>query len=474
MRRWHVPSPRALLISVAARLRASYWAVPAALAAGALLLARLALHLDQTLALEEGDWGGWVYSGTAEGARTVLAALSGALITVSGVVFSITIVALSFASSHLGPRLLRNFMRDRVQQLVLGAFVATYLYSLAVLSSLRGGEESLFVPKLSITLAIGLAMLSFGLLIFFVHHVATAIQVGTALEGVRRSLRHAADALLEDGDAAARARADGLRELDPGCGEVLRSRTFGYVQVIDFQALAELAAEHDLRLACTRRAGHYVVEGGELLRLDRAPSAELASRLRSTFVLGPVRTEVGDLEFPIRQLVEVALRALSPGVNDPFTAITCIDHLSSGFAHLARKRMPGVVEHPRGQRRRRGAGDDRVRVHSIGIRFEEAMDAAWHPLRQHGASQVAVALRLLEALERIAAVSDDAHCLRAVLDHGLRIERASQEAVDEPDDRRALRERAERLRAACLRASGSSARPPSALDPATAPLASPR
>lgn len=452
MSRVRIPSPRALVVWATDLLRGSYWAIPAGLSVAAVLLAQLSIHFDHAFDFADGPLEAWLYSGTAEGARTVLSALSGSLITVCSVVFSITIVALSFASSQIGPRLLRNFMRDRVNQSVLGVFVATYLYSLTVLSSLRGGEDSRFVPELSISLGLVLAMLSFGLLIFFVHHVATTIQVGSAVENVRRSLQRTVDGLLEEGDAPARRRADSLRTLPVSFDHVAVTTGSGYLQVIDFEGLVELACEHGIRIACTRRPGHYLVPGGELFRSDRPPSADLLDKLRSAFVLGHVRTEVQDLEFPIRQLVEVALRALSPGVNDPFTAITCIDHLSSCFAHMSCKAMPGVREHRPPSREAGGAHARHASpapVLSIAIRFSEAMDTAWNPLRQHGAGQVAVAIRILEALTRIAEVTGDEHCLVSVLEHARKTARAALRDCVEPRDRGDLSERARQVFSVC-------------------------
>ncbi|MBC7706367.1 MAG: DUF2254 domain-containing protein, partial [Rhodoferax sp.] len=158
------------------RLRSSLWFVPATMAFLAVALAVAAVELDKAVA---DDWLlslGWSYSGGAEGASLVLGTVAGSMIAIAGAVFSMTLVALSLASSQLGPRLLRNFMRDTVNQVVLGTFVATFVYCLLVLRTIRRADEVAFVPHLSVTIGVLLAIVSVGVLIYFIHHISVSIQ----------------------------------------------------------------------------------------------------------------------------------------------------------------------------------------------------------------------------------------------------------------------------------------------------------
>lgn len=421
-------------------VRGSLWAVPASLALAAVVLARGAVAVDERGLLDDLWLTDWLYAGSPGDARALLGTLSGSTITVAGVVFSITVVALSFATTHLGPRLLRVFMRDRGTQVVLGSFVAVYLYELLVMSSIQGSLDTDAVPRLAVSLGLGLATLSFGLLIYFFHHVARSMQVENVVASVRSELDTNLERLFPeeypegDEERPEEERPEGFADDD--LPEAVAAERSGYVQAIDYARLERLAGKGELRLRCEVRSGHFVTAREPLVRGSAGLSDDARDEVRATFVIGGQRTGYQDIEFAIRQLVEVALRALSSGVNDPFTAILCIDNLTDALAVLARRCTPAWSV---------WADDDgQERLASPGVTFAGAMDSAWNQLRQHAGDQPAVAIRMVECLEVLYRAAACEPRRRHIAQHAARLARATAE-WPESEDRASFAERWARL-----------------------------
>lgn len=412
---------RVRLLSLWYRLRSSLWTYPALMSVAATLLALFTARLDVDLAEAKPWWGTLLlYSGDLSGARALLTTVASSMITVAGVAFSITVVALSLASSQFGPRLLVNFMRDRGNQAVLGTFIATFLFCLMALRS-GGGPEPAIVPQASATVALLLAICSLGVLIYFIHHAATSMHAEYVVDVVSRDLAAAVDRLVPHvGEEAVREAEEDESDEHGRDGAAVRSVSDGYIQAVDESGLVELAAakNHLLRICC--RAGHFVVVGERLATVVGAGEVdeETAARVRRCFLIGRQRTGEQDPEHGIHQLVEVALRALSPGINDPFTAIACIDWLGATMAKIGSRRL-------RSPRRRDGEG--RLRVVADPITFTGLLSAAFDQIRQSAAAHPAVSIRLLEALAAVA--------------RGLR----------DSDRREPVREQAEMIHAAALR-----------------------
>jgi len=371
-------------------LRATFWFVPALFGAGAIALALAALDADARL-VRAGISAGWLYEGTPEAARSVVIMLAGSMIGVAGVTFSITIVALSLTSAQFGPRLLRNFLRDPSNQVALGTFVATFLYCLMVL---RGIIETQPVPAVAVSGAIALSVTSIGVLVYFFHHVSTSIQASSVVAEVARDLEAAIHRFCSDHDVQ---EPDGQRESSARLedGDEVPSDRSGYVEAIDYAQLMTLAEDRDVVLQVLFRAGDFVHSDAALVRIH--PEGRLeegdADEICRAFLVGRQATEEQDLEYSVRQLVEIALRALSPGINDPFTAMTCIDWLGSALARLAESGLPAAE--------RRDA-DGRLRLLLDALTFEGVADAALKQIRQAGVGHVAVAIRLLDTLAAIA------------------------------------------------------------------------
>jgi uncharacterized membrane protein len=426
-------------------LRTNLWLVPAIVILGALGLFVLTLRLDQAAYRGRFRPPTWVISGTADAARQILTSIAASVITVVGVVFSITIVTLTLASTQFGPRMLRNFIRDRGTQLTLGTFVATFVYCVVVLMSIEPGDRGEFVPHISITTAFGLVLVDLAVLIYFIHHIATQIQLPQVIAGIARDLAHAV--ALQSSDQprfAAQEPAQGptfdelLARIETS-GSVIRTPKSGYLQFIRHQTLVRVAAEADAVIRLPYRPGHFLVEGRELASVWPPEAAEqVADYLASAQATGPHRTLTQDVAFGVDQLVEIALRALSPAVNDTFTALTCIDWLSDCLCKIAPVWTPTQIH-----RDSRGV----IRVISDQVSYERLVQRAFEKIRQASRGMPAVMIRQLEALTTIMEQTTDSHRAQVLMDQATMIQRANVESVPDESDRADVDRRYAALRA---------------------------
>ncbi len=425
---------KTLLLKVWDRLRSSFWFVPAAMACLAVALALCTVAVDKAVGDDWLEHLGWSYSGGAEGASLLLGTVAGSMIAIAGTVFSMTLVAMSLASSQLGPRLLRNFMRDTANQVVLGTFVATFVYCLLVLRTIRRADEVAFVPNLAVSLGLLLAMVSIGVLIYFIHHVSVSIQANEVVARVGRELEDGIGRLFPGHlgkPGYEPANVPGDADLPVAFRREARSvgaLEDGYLQLIDADALMALAGQEDLLLRLECRPGHYLVQGQSMVMVwpgERVTEA-LVEQLNDAFVFGNQRTATQDIEFSFLQLVEIAVRALSPGINDPFTAIVCVDRLGSALCLLARRAMPSPL---------RFNDHGLLRLVAPGPTFAGIVDTAFNQIRQSARSNPAVAIRMLDTITQIAGHvrhAQDAACLQR---HANMIVRGAREAVPEAEDR---------------------------------------
>lgn len=388
--------------------RSSFWFIPGLMLAFGLLLATVAPELERRL----GNHLSFGLNTTAVTARATLTALCGAMFTVAGIVFSTTVVALSITSSQLGPRLLRNFLKKLVTQITLGCCLATSVYCLVLLRKVDELDGSVFVPELSLLLASVLGVATLIVIVFYIHSVAHSMQAQNVVSDVADDLDDAIRRLFPEriGEEPGHAKDHDSHDstelassadwqtnweaFDDLDRQSVLAEQDGYLQAIDDRALMEAAVQADCQIRVLTRPGDYAREGQPLV--EAAPGGSLdeaaCSRLRAAFIVGNMRTPQQDVECAVNDLVEVAVRALSPGINDPFTAVACIDRLSSVLRRLAERKMPSGVQ-----------CDDngKPRVVAKPRTFGSIVDAAFDQIRQNGAGCVAVTIRLLEAIEAI-------------------------------------------------------------------------
>jgi len=418
-------------------LHSSYWFIPTLMAVGSMILASAMLTLDRTGNIP--NWR-WIYTGGADGARAVLSSVAGSMVSVVATAFSITIVALQLASSNFGPRLLRNFMQDTGNQIVLGTFIGTFIYCLLVLRTIRaeGQGYSLFVPQLSVTVGTGLAIASIGVLIYFIHHASTIIQASHVITQVSGDLDKALDRLFPE--KIGEGKANNSREV----GEIpanfdseaspIKATGEGYLQAIDDDELMKTTRQYNLLVRLKTRPGKFIIKGSELAMVfpEKGVNQSLNQQINDAFILGKERTEYQDVEFPIDQLVEIALRAISPAINDPFTAIRCIDRLSAGLSRLAQRDFPSPYRYD---------DEQNLRVIVEGVTFEGLVDAAFNQIRQYSKSDVAVTIRLLEAIACIATYTRNSKQREALRRQAEMILNSSREQISQEQDQKDVQER---------------------------------
>jgi len=424
------------------KLRASYWFLPTVMGIFAVVLSSQLVSLDSYIERQRLIDLSWIKMTGVAGARAILSTVASSMITVTGIVFSITILSLSLASQQFGPRLLQNFMRDRGNQFVLGTVTSTYLYCLLVLRSISEAQNASSIPHLSVLVAVLLAVLCVAVLVYFIHHVAEAIQITNVIAGVSHSLHTGIDRLFPDRIS------DGLgaREIDYALADLLppdfdrqvrpvSALTSGYLQSVDLEGLLQLAEKQDLVMRIGHRVGHFIIAGSPLVELwpgDALEREGLIEEINDCFITGHKRSTEQDVVFLINELLEIAARALSPGVNDPLTAISCIDHLGVALCDLAQRVFP-----PRLQTGK----ENRLRIIAYPITFERLVGTAFNPIRQYGRTHVAVTIRLLEIIKVILPFTCYPEQREALLEQAGLIERGSQDAIPEAADRKDIHDR---------------------------------
>ena len=430
------------------QLRTNLWLVPMLEVAAAIGLYAATHAID--VAAQNGSLRlpSFVIVVTADAGRQILTTLAAAVITVVGVVFSIMIVTLTLASTQFGPRMLRNFIRDRGTQLTLGTFVATFVYSTLVLISIAPGRGNRqFVPDLSITVSVALVTVSLAVLIYFIHHIATMIQLPQVIASIARDLSRAIDVeSRRNGDTieAGPAVAVLLERIETEGGSVPAPAS-GYLQFVALDALVGLAAASGAVIQLHQRPGHFIVAGHPMATVWPAQAAPSVSRaLARAHITGPYRTLAQDLAFAVDQLVEIAIRALSPAVNDTFTALTCIDWLGEGLCKATSRWHPVRVHRDR---------DGHVRVITAHLRYERLVGRAFEKIRQAGRGMPAVLMRQLEALARIMRETTEPPQRELLLAQAAMILAAAEESIAQEADLADVRGRHAAVLAAAAAAS---------------------
>lgn len=407
------------------KVRTSFWFVPSIIVLAMMLLALAAIELDTRIDPEILEAWPRLFGAGAQGSRSLLATVAGSMITVAGTVFSITLVALSLASSQYSSRVLRNFMNDRSNQAVLGAFVGIFAYCLVVLRVIRDGGPGAFVPSLSVLGGVVLGLLGIGVLVFFIHHIAVSVQASHIAAAVAHEALLSIDHLFPADDRnCLPVRAPAAQTSEHSVWQGVDASRNGYLQQVDTAELLGFARRHAGLVRVEPAIGDFVVEGAPLVSVLRATPLDQSTVewLRSCFAIGRQRTLEQDIGFGIRQLVDVALKALSPGINDTTTAILCINQMTAVLRAAGRRRLryAHCID----------GGVERVLMqHPC---FAGLLEVAFGEIRQHGAGNAVVLGRLLWMGRQLLDSLDDAERIGHVRVELQRVVEAGRRSVDDP------------------------------------------
>jgi uncharacterized membrane protein len=441
---------RVRLIHLLDLLTAGYWFLPLLMSVGAVLLAVLCLAIDAAIPDAALANNPFLYVADADAERSTLLSVGTVTLGTAGVVFSLTTVPLTVAASQFGSRLLRNFLRDRITQVVLSMYFATFIYCMVVLFSIPNRPEIAELPHIATTVSLLMALTSFCLLVYFIHHIGVSLQAPTVIAEVGDELRRAIEYHAKIGEATGAAgdepkSSEAFAEIAAQVeqeGTVLNANKTGYVHAIAIDELTTLAAERDIILRLLRQAGDFLTEDSPLAVFwpsSSEPSpeevTEVQDAVNNAYLVGYQRIPTLDVEFAVNQLVEIAVRALSPAINDPFTAMTCLDRLGIELARFA------AVCHATPYR---FDNVGRLRVILEAADFSRLTDAAFHQIRQYGRGNAEVLSRLLDALLLASSGSGLSEERAALLRHARLVEEETNtDGLPNPYDRERVRKHAE-------------------------------
>jgi uncharacterized membrane protein len=428
-------------------LRTTLWLVPVACVIAAVILFVATYNLDEAAYRGEISLPWWIRTGSADAGRQVLIGIAAAVITVATVVFSITILALTLASQQFGPRMLRTFIRDLGTQVTLGVFVGSFVYAVLALGSItNSGPRGTFVPHIGITVSEALMFVDIAVLIYFIHHIAVTIQLPEVIARIASDLGKAIDEsypdTVDEGRTVTSDRGHGpsvavLSKLLEDEGLTVPATRSGYLQFVGYGQLTSIAENTDTVIRLVHRPGHFVVAGRPLAVVWPAARADaVVSALSQAHITGPQRTLAQDPVFPIDQLVEIGIRALSPAVNDTFTALTCIDWLSEGLCRVSGRQLAeGVYRDRHGE----------IRLIETDPSYARMVNRAYDKIRQCAGGMPAVLIRLMDSLSNVTeytASSEQREVLRRQADMIMRV---ADDTVTDPQDLADVRGRYERM-----------------------------
>lgn len=416
-------------------LRASYWFIPTLMTGAAIVLAFITLALDhaevpgllQLLGLGH-------YYGGPSGALTLLSAIASSMITVAATVFSVTLVALTLAAQQFGLRVLLNFMQNVKYKVVLGTFLSTFLYCLLILRSIHAGEANPFVPQFSITVAILLTIASVCVLIYFIYYASTSIHAWHIIREISDELEENTSSLFSEkfGDQLSIQSQESMYKNSKEFKQEaypISATSSGYIRSIDYSSLMAIAKSKNLLLHTQKRPRKFIVQGSVLVKAYSKDDIndKLVKQINKAFILGQERTAFQDVEFSIRQLVEIAIRAIFPAVNDPFTALRCIDQLTAALCRLAQGNFPTSHSYD---------NTNTLRLIVNHVSFDGLVNDAFHQIRQYGRTDVAITIRLLESITMIAEHTQNDTDRLTLLRHADMVKCGSQDGILEALDRK--------------------------------------
>jgi len=433
------------LIQFWINLRSSFWFLPFLIVLSSVVYAVVLIQIDYSVS---DRWlAQWprIFGVGADGARDMLSTLASSMMTVMGIIFSMTLLALSLASSQYTSRILRNFMRSHVTQVTLGTFAGIFVYCMIVMHAIRTGNSP-FVPSLAVFFAFVLVFAGIAVLIFFIHHIASSIQASSIIASVAHETSASIDRLFpEKWDPTADKTEDEesgwlLPSLDERTWYAVPAKVSGYIQSVDYDAILSLARDKRTLVRMEHGIGSFVVQDTALvsLALMYSPDQETIVTLNGAYSIGRHRTAEQDPAFGIRQLVDMALKALSPGVNDTSTAVMCVDHLTAILTSLACRQFPPSHRYE----------GERLRVIAIVPTFEAMLAEAFDQIRDSAAGNVAIMMRMLGAIGTIASLTVSQSHLRALDEQVQYIADLADRSIESKHDRDRFTKRLSEVREA--------------------------
>ena len=419
-------------------LRSSFWFLPFLIVLTSIVYAVALIQTDYA----GGDrWlAQWprIFGVGAEGARAMLSTLAGSMMSVMGITFSMTLLALALASSQYTSRVLRNFMRSRVTQVTLGTFAGIFVYCLIVLHTIRTGDAP-FVPSLAVFFAFVLTFGGIAVLIFFIHHIASSIQASSIIASVAQETNASIDRLFPEKREPGPDNAEGeendrlLPSLDERTWYAVPAEVSGYIQSVDNDAILRLAQDGRTIVRMEHGIGAFVVQDTALasLALTYPPDQETIVALNGAYSIGRHRTADQDPAFGIRQIVDMALKALSPGVNDTSTAVMCVDYLTAILARLACRQLPPSHRYE----------GETLRVIASVPTFEGLLAEAFDQIRDSAAGNVAIMARMLGAIDTIASLTTSPRGRGALHEHLQWIAELADRTIESAHDRARIERR---------------------------------
>jgi uncharacterized membrane protein len=378
------------------QLTSTFWFIPMLIIFISIGLSLITLKLDLDYPFKPSGILNLVFSENANSGRTTLATIAGAMIGVAGTVFSITLVVLQLASSQFGPRLLQNFMYKRLNQIVLGQYLATFLFCLIILNSISDIESYNFTPSISILVALVLAIFNLVLLIFYIHDVCMSIQPSTILRqlntNILKSLNHLypdVNNQIEGKQLDATIKVDHLH-----CVKEITCHTSGYIQYFSLESMLTFAVNNNVILEVCFKPGDYVTKHEPIIHvLSAHQEVDLPDvKPAHLFTLEYKKTAFQDIEFGLHQIVEIASKALSPGINDPYTAINCIDNLTDILSKMVSHNDPSPYVFDE---------DNNVRLIVKKDTFKDYLNIAFNQIRQYGANSPAILMKQIKSLKQV-------------------------------------------------------------------------
>ncbi|MEZ2122950.1 MULTISPECIES: DUF2254 domain-containing protein [unclassified Corynebacterium] len=417
-----------------------FWFLPAVMVLFSVALAQFLIVLERHIGVPSSLE--FVYTGGESGARGLLSSMTGMSIGVAGTLFSITIAALSSVISTMGPRLLHSFLADRGIQATLGTFLATFAFSLFSLRAVSAGAgDTVFIPHYNVTVVMVYAGLCIGFLVYYINHMAQSINmtrvVNLLTDDLTQALKRGTEVAEEQGDCPLAA--DGFFD----AGTSVRTSRGGYVQQVDYRRLTELAEATDSVVQLRVRPGDYLLTGSEVARVVHG--GDVPEGIADCLLLGSNRDDSQDLEFAVNQMLEVGVRALSPGMNDPFTAMGVVDRFAEALAELHNRALPrGVISR-----------DGRLRVEYAVTTFEGLVDTMFHQLRQNASGCTALYARILERLGDVGDIIGTQERLHHLMRHADLVWADAQRTVQNSADLEDIRRRHLRVQSVCTRRPGA-------------------